>query len=66
ELFRTAMLPQAEQSLASALSGYRVDKVDFLTLLNNQMTLLNFEIAHYRHVIEHEKRVADLDAAVGW
>ena len=65
ELFRTAMLPQAEQSLASALSGYRVDKVDFLTLLNNQMTLLNFEIAHYRHVIEHEKRVADLAAAVG-
>ena len=65
ELFRTAMLPQAGQSLASALSGYRVDKVDFLTLLNNQMTLLNFEIAHYRHVIEHEKRVADLAAAVG-
>ena len=65
ELFRTAMLPQAEQSLASAVSGYQVDKVDFLTLLNNQMTLLNFEIAYYRHVIEHEKRVADLAAAVG-
>lgn len=65
ELFRSAMLPQAEQSLASALSGYRVDKVDFLTLLNNQVTLLNFEIAHYRHVIEHEKRVADLAVAVG-
>lgn len=65
ELFRSAMLPQAEQSLASALSGYRVDKVDFLTLLNNQMTLLNFEMTYYRHVIEHEKRVADLVAAVG-
>ncbi len=65
ELFRTAMLPQAEQSLASALSGYQVDKVDFLTLLNNQMLLLNFEMAYYRHVIEHEKRVADLEAAVG-
>ena len=65
ELFRTAMLPQAEQSLASALAGYRVDKVDFLTLLDNQMTLLNFEIAHYRHVIAHEKRIADLEAVVG-
>ncbi len=65
ELFRSAMLPQAEQSLASALSGYRVDKVDFLTLLDNQMTLLNFEMTYYRHVIEHEKRVADLVAAVG-
>lgn len=65
ELFRTAMLPQAEQSLASALSGYRVDKVDFLTLLDNHMTLLNFEIAYYRHVIAHEKRVVDLEAVVG-
>ena len=65
ELFRTAMLPQAAQSLASALSGYRVDKVDFLTLLDNHMTLLNFEIAYYRHVIAHEKRVADLEAVVG-
>lgn len=65
ELFRTATLPQAEQSLASALSGYRVDKVDFLILLDNHMTALNFEIAYYRHVIAHEKRVADLEAVVG-
>ena len=35
QLFQTAILPQAEQSLSSALSGYQVDKVDFLTLLNN-------------------------------
>ncbi len=65
ELFRAAMLPQAEQSLASALSGYRVGQVDFLTLLNDHTTLLNFELAYYQHVIAHEKRVADLKSAVG-
>jgi len=65
DLFRTAILPQAEQSLASARAGYAVDKVDFLTLLNNQLTLLNFEIDAYRHVTEHEKKIAELEAVVG-
>ncbi len=65
ELFRTAILPQAEQSLRSAAAGYQVDKVDFLTLLNNQVTLFNFEIDYYRHVTEHEKQLADLEAVVG-
>ena len=65
ELFRTAIVPQAEQSLKSAMSGYQVDKVDFLTLLNNQVTLFNFEIDYYRHVTEHEKQLAELEAVVG-
>ncbi len=64
-LFRTAILPQAEQSLESAMSGYQVDKVDFLTLLNNQVTLFNFEIDYYRHVTGHEKKLAELEAVVG-
>ncbi|MCH8276802.1 MAG: TolC family protein [Bacteroidetes bacterium] len=65
DLFRTAILPQAEQALASARAGYPVNKVDFLTLLNNQVTLLNFEIDAYRHVTEHEKKIAELEAVVG-
>lgn len=64
-LFQTAILPQAKQSLSSALAGYQVDKVDFLTLLNNQMTLFNFEIDYYKHVTEHEKKLAELEAVTG-
>ena len=65
ELFRSAILPQAQQSLESAMAGYQVDKVDFLTLLNNQVSLLQFEIEFYRHVIEREKELAKLEAIVG-
>ncbi len=65
DLFRTAILPQAEQSLQSARSGYQVDKVDFLTLLNNQVTLLNHRIKYYKHLTEHERGVAQLEAVVG-
>lgn len=65
ELFRTAILPQAQQSLKSAMAGYQVDKVDFLTLLNNQVSLFQFEIEHYHHLIEREKKLAELEAVIG-
>lgn len=65
ELFETGILPQAEQSLESARSAYQVDKVDFLTLLDNQMTLFNLEIEHFRILTEYEKNVARLQLAVG-
>ena len=65
ELFRTAIIPQADQSLNAALAGYQVDKVDFLTLLDNQVKLFDFEIAYHRHLTEHEKSLAQLEAVVG-
>lgn len=64
-LLRTAIIPQADQSLSSSLAGYQVDKVDFLTLLNAQVTLFNYEIAVYRHITEYEKVLADIEAVVG-
>jgi outer membrane protein, heavy metal efflux system len=65
KLIRTAILPQARQSLESALAGYGVDKVDFLTLLNNQVTLLNWEIKYHRELADYEKTLAELEQTVG-
>ena len=64
-LFRDAIIPQADQSLAAAIAGYQVDAVDFLTLLDNQVTLLNFEIDYYRHLSQYEKTLAQLESVVG-
>ena len=64
-LLRTAIIPQADQSLSSSLVGYEVDKVDFLTLLNAQGTLFTYEIDVYRHITEFEKILADLEAVIG-
>jgi outer membrane protein TolC len=38
-LYRTTVLPQAEATVSSALSSYRVGRVDFMTLLDDQMTV---------------------------
>ncbi|HIG18572.1 MAG TPA: TolC family protein [Candidatus Handelsmanbacteria bacterium] len=64
-LLRTAIIPQANQSLTSALAGYEVHKVDFLDLLNDQVTLFNYEIDVFRHITDFEKTLADLEAIVG-
>jgi outer membrane protein TolC len=50
ELFKTGLIPQSRASLESALAGYGVNKVDFLTLVNNEITLYNY---------------AELEAAIG-
>ncbi len=64
-LYNEAIIPQAEMSLESAVSGYQVDKVDFLTLLDNQLTLFHIELAYERIRVEHEMSVVDLDKAIG-
>ena len=38
-LYRSTVLPQAEATVASALSAYRVGTVDFMTLLDDRMTV---------------------------
>ena len=65
ELFAAAIIPQANQSLTAAMAGYQVDKVDFLTLLDSNVKLFDFEIAYYRHLTAHEKTLAKLEAVVG-
>ena len=56
KLFHEVIIPQAAQALNSAVSGYQVNKVDFLTLLNNQITLFAFELDYYRLLTEYKKK----------
>ncbi len=65
ELYRGGIIPQAEQSLESAVIGYRVNKVDFLTLLDGRMTLFNYERELYESQAEYMMKLAQLEAAVG-
>ena len=64
-LFRDGIIPQATASLDSAVAGYQVNKVDFLTLLNNQITLFKFEIEYIRAIKDHEITLAEMEEAGG-
>jgi outer membrane protein, heavy metal efflux system len=65
ELYKTGIIPQAEQSLESATIGYRVNKVDFLTLLDNRVTLYNYQHMYYDSLTEYQVKKAQLEALVG-
>lgn len=65
ELFKGGILIQAQQSLESAHAGYRVGKVDFLTLINNWMMLQNYELQYYFALSNFYKNLASYELAVG-
>ena len=65
ELYKTGIIPQSEQSLESATIGYRVNKVDFLNLLDSRMTLFNYERELYDSLADYQMKRAQLEALVG-
>jgi cobalt-zinc-cadmium efflux system outer membrane protein len=65
KLFKTGIIPQARQSVASMLSGYQVNKVDFLNLVRAQVTLYNYETQYWKAVSDARRALASLTAAVG-
>jgi outer membrane protein, heavy metal efflux system len=65
ELYKNGIIPQAEQSLESATIGYRVNKVDFLTLLDNRSNLYNYEHMYYESLADYQVKKAQLEALIG-
>ena len=65
DLYKTGIIPQANLQVNSALSAYRVNKADFLTLLDSQMTLYKYELEYHQALTEYGKSVASLGAFVG-
>jgi len=65
ELYKTGIIPQAGQSLESSTIGYRVNKVDFLNLLDSRMTLFNYERELYDSLADYQIKRAQLGALVG-
>ncbi|MGH9554583.1 MAG: TolC family protein [Terriglobales bacterium] len=63
-LYEAGIIPQAALSLESATAGYEVGNVDFLTLINNFTTLLNFEMQYYEELARHEQALSRLEPLV--
>jgi outer membrane protein TolC len=64
-LYEDGIIPQATLSLESAIAGYSVGKVDFLTLLDNLISLLEDDIKYTRELTRFEKNLSRLELAVG-
>lgn len=65
QLYATAILPQARASVDAALASYRVGQVNFMSLVENQMTVNRYAIEGVRLLAEHHTAVAEIGALLG-
>jgi outer membrane protein TolC len=65
KLYSGAVLPQATLALESSLSSYQVGAVDFLTLLTNLRTVLDYEVSYCEEMAAYQKALARLEELTG-
>jgi len=64
ELITERLLPKARQSLDVAQSGYVSGRVDFLSLLDAQRTLLGFQLSEIDARVQREVALAELSLLI--
>ena len=64
-LYRGSVVPQARAAVQASLSSYRVGRVTFMTLVDNQMTVNRYETETYRLLADYYEAVGELEALVG-
>jgi outer membrane protein TolC len=65
KLFSQGVIPQSSLALESSMSAYEVGTVDFLSVLGNFSTVLNYEIDYYRELANYQSSLARMESMVG-
>ena len=65
KLFSQGVVPQSSLALESSMSAYQVGNVDFLTLISNLTTLLNYQTDYYRELANYQTSLARIEAVTG-
>jgi outer membrane protein, heavy metal efflux system len=65
DLYRTTILPQAEQHFDAARTGYRTGKTGFLDVLEAERAVLEFRLVYYRGLVERDVQMAILEQIIG-
>ncbi len=64
-LYRTTILPQAEQSLDAARVGYRAGKAGFVDLIDTQRAWRGSQLEYFKALVDRQHRLAELEQIVG-
>jgi outer membrane protein TolC len=64
-LYRSTILPQAGASVTSSFAAYRVGEVNFMTLLDNQMTVNKYSQELFALEADEGKTLAELEMLIG-
>jgi outer membrane protein TolC len=61
KLYSQGIVPQASLALESSISSYETGGVDFLNVLGNFTTVLDYELSTKQQIANHEKALARLE-----
>lgn len=64
-LYQDTLLPQVKAAVTSAMAAYRVGRVDFLTLRQAELRVLEVSTALAEAIARHNIAVADIDLLTG-
>jgi outer membrane protein TolC len=64
ELYSKRIVPQSRFALESSLASYETGAVDFLTVLSNFNTILEYETSYYEQKAEYLKALSSLEELV--
>ena len=64
-LYRDTLIPKAEQSLKVAQQAFEGGETDFLSLIDAERMLLEFEVQYERARTERARRLAEIEKMVG-
>ncbi len=65
KLFSQGVVPQSSLALESSMSAYQVGNLDFLTVIGNFTTVLNYETDYYRELANYQTSLARMEALTG-
>jgi outer membrane protein TolC len=64
-LYAKTIVPQSTLALESSLAAYQVGKLDFLTMITNFITVLDYEVNYYEELSNYQKALAGLEVFTG-
>ena len=64
-LYSQAVVPQSSLALESAMASYQVGNLDFLSMLDNFITVLDYQVGYYRELANYQTALARMEPMVG-
>ncbi len=60
-LYENQLIPQATANLNAGITGYQQNKIDFMTLTDNFLSLYNDRLKYYQSIADYMKAIAEME-----
>ena len=64
-LYRDVLVSKAQELLGASETAYKTGTIDFLSLINAQQKLLEFQLRYERATADNQQKLAELEMLVG-